>query len=74
MIKLTRLNKQDKFWVNEDQIEFMEETPDTILSMVSGRKVPIAETAEEVVEQILKVRRPIVIKHNETFDDYCKID
>ncbi len=57
MIKLTRINKQEKFWVNENQIEFMEETPDTILSMVSGRKVAVAETAEEVVGLIESLRR-----------------
>jgi flagellar protein FlbD len=65
MIKLTRINKQDTFWVNEDQIEFMEETPDTILSMVSGRKVPVAESAEEVVRLIMKVRRPIILNSGE---------
>jgi flagellar protein FlbD len=65
MIKLTRINKQDTFWVNEDQIEFMEETPDTILSMVSGRKVPVAESAEEVVRLIMKVRRPIILNSDE---------
>lgn len=61
MIKVTRINKIDKFWINEDQIEFMEETPDTILSMVSGRKIAIAETAEEVVKLIVRIRRAVVI-------------
>lgn len=64
MIKVTRINKQEKFWVNEDLIEFMEETPDTILSMASGRKVPVAETAEEVVRLIGKVRYPVVISQD----------
>jgi flagellar protein FlbD len=65
MIKVTRINKTDKFWVNEDQIEFMEETPDTILSMVSGRKIAIAETAEEVVKLIIQVRRAVKIARDE---------
>jgi flagellar protein FlbD len=56
MIKVTSINKIDKFWVNEDQIESMKETPDTILSMVSGRKVPVAETAEEIVRIIAEAR------------------
>ena len=43
MIKVTRINKVDTFWVNENLIEFMEETPDTILSMVSGKKYAVAE-------------------------------
>jgi len=65
MIQVTRINKYDKFWVNERLIEFMEETPDTILSMMSGRKVPVAETAEEVVRLIRKVRYPILTSMDE---------
>jgi flagellar protein FlbD len=68
MIKLTRINKQDKFWVNENQIEFMEETPDTILSMVSGRKVPVAESAEEISRLIFHLRYPVIIKRD-SLDD-----
>ncbi|MPM03694.1 hypothetical protein SDC9_49961 [bioreactor metagenome] len=66
MIKVTRINKQEKFWVNENLIEFMEETPDTILSMASGRKVPVAETAEEVVRLTEEVRYPVVISQDES--------
>jgi len=56
MIRVTSINRVDQFWVNEEQIEFMKETPDTILSMVSGRKVPVAETAEEIVKIIAEAR------------------
>ena len=61
MIKVTRINKSEQFWVNESLIEFMEETPDTILSMSSGRKVPVAERAEEVVGLIARVRHPVLV-------------
>lgn len=64
MIRVTRINKLDKFWVNESLIEFMEETPDTILSMASGRKVPVAETAEEVVRLITQVRYPAIVSRS----------
>ncbi len=50
MIEVTRLNRQDRFWVNENLIEFMEETPDTILTMTTGRKVVVAESAVQVAE------------------------
>lgn len=52
MILLTKINRRDKFWVNENLIEFMEETPDTILSMATGKKIAVAESAEEVAEKI----------------------
>jgi len=52
MIIVTRINKVDQFYVNEDMIEFIEETPDTILSMNTGKKVAVMETAIEVIERI----------------------
>jgi flagellar protein FlbD len=57
MIELTRINKRDRFWVNEDQIELIEQTPDTILTMVSGRKYTVAETPEEIADKIVSFRR-----------------
>ena len=65
MIKVTRINQADKFWVNENLIEIMEETPDTILSMMSGRKINVAESAEEIVRSISDARRTILIARNE---------
>lgn len=65
MIKVTRINKIEKFWINEGQIEFMEETPDTILTMVSGRKYAVAETAEEITDKIVRVKRAVLISRDE---------
>lgn len=65
MIKVTRINKVEKFWINEHQIEYMEETPDTILTMVSGRKYAVAETTEQITDMILKVRRAVLISRDE---------
>ena len=52
MILLTRINKTTQFYVNEDLLEFIEETPDTILTLNSGKKMAVMETAIEVVEKI----------------------
>ena len=52
IILVTRINKVDQFYVNEDMIEFIEETPDTMLSLNTGKKIAIMETAIEVVEKI----------------------
>jgi flagellar protein FlbD len=54
MILVTRINKVTQFYVNEDLIEFIEETPDTILSFNTGKKVAVMESAIEVVEMIRK--------------------
>jgi flagellar protein FlbD len=65
MIKVTRINKVDQFWINENQIEYMEETPDTILTMVSGRKYAVAETAEEITKKIIRVKRAVLMSRDE---------
>jgi len=58
MIKVTRLNGE-VFYINHDLVEFVEETPDTVISMTTGRKVIVRETAEEVLRHILEYRRMI---------------
>ena len=61
MILVTRLNKASQFYVNEKMIEFIEETPDTIVTLNTGKKITVSETAIEVVEKIreeqIRIRR-----------------
>jgi len=52
MILVTRINKSSQFYVNEDMIEVIEETPDTILTLNTGKKIAIMESAIDVVEKI----------------------
>ena len=52
MILVTRLTKASQFYVNENMIEFLEETPDTIITLNTGKKVTVSETAIEIVEKI----------------------
>ncbi len=56
MIRLTRLN-ETKFVINAEMIEFVEATPDTIVSLQSGKKVMVTEPLDEVVERIIEYRR-----------------
>ena len=51
MIQVTRLNGEP-FYVNQDLIEFIEETPDTVLSMTTGRKVIVREGAQDICLRI----------------------
>jgi flagellar protein FlbD len=61
MILVTRLNKASQFYVNENMIEFLEETPDTIITLNTGKKVTVSESAIEIVEKIreeqIRIRR-----------------
>ncbi|MGE4484052.1 MAG: flagellar FlbD family protein [Oscillospiraceae bacterium] len=62
MINVTRINKVEKYWINEEMIEFIEETPDTIISLESGKKVSVAESAEEVIRLMKEQRIEILNK------------
>lgn len=59
MINVTRLNG-DEFIVNADMIEFIEETPDTVISLITGRKVVVKEKKEEVIEKVIEYKRKIL--------------
>lgn len=58
MIRLTRLNSSEII-VNSDLIEFVELTPDTVVSLTTGEKIIVKESAEEIIEKILDFKRMI---------------
>jgi flagellar protein FlbD len=58
MIQLTRLNNQ-LLVVNSDLIKFVERSPDTVLTLVTGEKVVVKESVESVLEKIEEFRRNI---------------
>jgi flagellar protein FlbD len=70
MIQLTHLNEK-KFWLNEDLLEFMEETPDTVLSMASGHKTVVKESAAVIQQMVveLKAKTLRLIKQEERVDE-----
>ena len=55
MIELTKLNGE-KISVNFFLIEIIEETPDTIITLTTGRKIIIKES-RQVVEHLVKSYR-----------------
>jgi flagellar protein FlbD len=50
MIKLTRLNGSE-IVINAELIETIEATPDTVISLTTGRKFVVHEPVDEVIEQ-----------------------
>jgi len=64
MIQVTRLNGKE-FWLNPHLIEFMEETPDTVVSLMTGKKVVVREKAREILEEIILYRRRLMDGGNE---------
>lgn len=47
MIELTKLNDM-KITVNADIIEIVEETPDTVVTLTTGKKIIVKESRQEV--------------------------
>lgn len=58
MINVHRLNTEE-FLVNCELIEFVEETPDTVISMASGRKLVVSEKCNEIRKLIIEYKRQI---------------
>ena len=59
MIKLTRLNNQPLV-VNSDLIKSVENAPDTVITLVTGEKIIVRETTEQVLERVVAFRRAIL--------------
>ncbi len=55
MIQVTKLNGSELV-VNADLIEFVECTPDTLISLTTGRKVMVLESLDEVVARTMRYR------------------
>ena len=56
MIRLTRLNNRPLV-VNSELIKFIENAPDTVITLITGEKIVVLETAEEVMTRIVEYRR-----------------
>jgi flagellar protein FlbD len=56
MIILTKIN-QAQIAVNADLIQYIEETPDTVLTMTNDDKVVVKESIAEIIEKVVSFRR-----------------
>ncbi len=51
MIELTRFN-ETKFTLNAEIIETIEETPDTVITLTTGKKIIVKESRQEVSDLV----------------------
>ncbi len=58
MIDLTRMNGKT-FMLNSDLIEFVEETPDTVISLTTGKKIIVKESRQDIKNLVKSYRREI---------------
>ena len=69
MIQLTRLNNSSLI-VNSDLIKFVEQSPDTVITLLNGEKMIVRESVEQVMERIVQFRRA-VLQNAEAAAGYC---
>lgn len=56
MIQLTHFRGVE-FMLNAELIEMIETTPDTVVTMVSGKKYLVQESLKEIQERVIDYRR-----------------
>ncbi|AGK97766.1 flagellar FlbD family protein [Clostridium pasteurianum] len=58
MIKLTGMNHKE-IVINSDNIEKIEEVPETVITLMNGNKYLVEETADEVIDKIILFKKRI---------------
>jgi flagellar protein FlbD len=56
MIALKRLNGQE-FVLNANLIETIESTPDTVITLTTGKKLMVKNSLEEIVRKTIKYKQ-----------------
>lgn len=59
MIQLTRLNNTN-LTINSDLIKFVEQSPDTVVTLLNGEKILVRESAGEILDRIIEFRRRVL--------------
>ena len=59
MIRLTRLNNQP-LAINSDLIKWVESAPDSVITLISGEKVVVKETVDQIITEVLAFRRALL--------------
>jgi flagellar protein FlbD len=64
VIKVTRLNGVE-YLLNPHLFESIEVNPDTTITLVSGKKIIVKETPDQVLDAIMKYRKKLGVFDNE---------
>ncbi len=59
MIHLTRLNNSS-ITINSDLIKFVEQSPDTVITLLNGEKILVRESSEQILDRIIEFRRRLL--------------
>lgn len=59
MINLTRLNNS-ALTLNSDLIKYVEQNPDTVITLLNGEKILVRESSEQVLDRVVAFRRRLL--------------
>jgi uncharacterized protein YlzI (FlbEa/FlbD family) len=59
VIQLTRLNG-NPIALNSDLIKFVENAPDTVITLINGEKIIVREASDDVIHRIVDFRRSVM--------------
>ncbi len=60
MIKLIGLDNKS-FVINADQIEKLEQIPESVITLINGRKYLVKESNDEIIEKVIQYKRKIFL-------------
>lgn len=58
MICVTRLDGKP-YWINPHLIESMEQNPDLTVTFLSGKKIVLKDSPEQVIQRIIEYRKKL---------------
>ena len=64
MIRVTRLNGQPVV-INSEQIKMVEQTPDTMITLLTGDRLMVKESVQEIVRRAIEYGRAMRVFGNQ---------
>lgn len=62
MIHLTGMNKKELI-LNAEHIEKIEQTPESIITLLNGNKYIVMESSEEIIKKVIEYKRQIFVNN-----------
>ncbi len=60
LVEVTRFNGT-KFMINAELIEVVESTPDTVITLTTGKKYVVSESCKEISDLVIQYKRKIYV-------------
>ena len=64
MILVHRL-RGEPMYLNSDLVEYIESTPDTVITLLDGRRIVVQDDADEVVDRVRTFRAAVLVAAEE---------